>query len=156
VRLLKRSRATPVYYIGGHPGGTRSAAGSLDVAASELVFVESKLLPGRKPSRLEIPLRAILGVEAKSKRELQQAPEGYLNLGIVLHGYGREARHPSGVGKLTDVLIVRYTDRHGDEQMVLFANHPLLGGGVRKLADAIISARYGARETGSQECRDNG
>jgi hypothetical protein len=145
--LLPKKRSWAVCYLGGHPLATRSSVGALRFTDDEVVYTGSKYqrLPWNKPERLTIPLRSVVSVEPKAKHELQTAPEGYLNLGIVFHGYGREPTHPMHFGKLEELLILRYTDEHGDEQTLVFANNPWGGRFARKAADAIIAARHRAR-----------
>lgn len=74
MRLLATAK-TPAWricYIGGHPNGTRSSVGDLEIKDDEVVYESSKFqrLPWNKPERLTIPLTSVLAVEPKTKHEL--------------------------------------------------------------------------------------
>jgi hypothetical protein len=150
---------TKVSYIGGHPLGTGLTSGTVEITDDEVVYTAAKRLKewhsvnlGRHKfeERLTIPLTSITEVESKTKRELQNAPQGYLMvLPGIGHGYWQDRKHPANPSaKLTALLTVRFVDDVGDSQLVVFGNSASfwnLTESLQEVADAIISARYRAK-----------
>jgi hypothetical protein len=141
---------TKAAYFGGHPTATDAVIGKLRLDGSQLSFegrTPGFLFSRTKEASFSIDVESIEEVEQLGQEELKNAPSGYwAPLPIPwLPGYGSKRKHPITGDKLLSLLNVRFRDKHGDLQIVVFGN-----GGMLPLRDdvgnRIVAARYQAKE----------
>ena len=105
----------------------------------------------------EIDIADVIEADAKTKRELQKAPQGYLNaFGIVGHGYHQDEKHPLqqmqgtlASSKLLTLLSITFRYRD-EEHTAVFVNHPRKGDETLRLeANAILAAAHAKRAESS-------
>lgn len=170
--------AKQLAYLGGHPAHPLGMTGTLVLLTDRLQWISEKreirvpwwwgFLRMRAANTagmswewanepFEINVVDVVEVDAKTKRELQKAPQGYLNVfGIVGHGYHQDEKHPLGQmhGALADyklltLLAIRFRFRD-EEHTAVFVNHPRKGDETLRLeANAILAAAHAKRAESS-------
>lgn len=165
--------AKQLAYLGGHPEYPLGMTGTLALVGDILRWV-SERCEVKKPlgwafirmrpvnaagmtwewsdERFEIDIADIVRVETKTKRELQEAPQGYLNVfGIIGHGYGQDEKHPLEQmhGAFSDfklLALMAVTFRLGvEEHTAVFVNHPRRGDDTLRVEGNIITSAAHAK-----------